>query len=243
MSKPSRSRSVRSQISKNLLSLHRVLSEERSGVVVNPEALNSAANQVNRDSKSELWSYEVANLQLKVEIPQNVLPTQCGEWLDISINLDIRGQCEANGSDSITDLILNLEISTNTKSNFCSWHFDRHITENGGGQNLSSEAHPLYHFQHGGHAMKQLAQSLGSTLVLPAPRLAFPPMDAILSLDFVLSNFAGKCWQSLRDDPTYLRLLKESQKKHWQPYLSKLASWWDDGPKQNDCTVLWPHLV
>lgn len=243
MSKASNPTSVRNQLSKELLSLLQVLNDDRTGVIVNPQALSSAANQVKRDSKSPCWGYEIAGFQLKVDIPQNVLPTKCGEWLDILINLDIGGICETDGSASIDKLILNLEISTNTKNNTCSWHFDRHIIDNGMKQKPPLEAHPLYHFQHGGHAMKPLAQYLGNTLLLPAPRLAFPPMDAILSLDFVLSNFAGECWQQLRDDSNYSRLLRDSQTKHWRPYIKKLASWWDEGPKKLDCLELWPHLI
>ena len=243
MSKSLSPSTVKDRISKDLLSLARVLNEDSSGVVINPDVLRSAANQVKSGSKKGSWSYQVADLQLKVDIPQNILPTRCGEWLDIGLDLDIGGQCVADGSTSITDLILNLKIRTNTQSNFCSWHFDRHITNKSEDRNSSAEAHPLYHFQHGGHAMKKFAESLGSMLLLPAPRLAFPPMDAILSLDFVLSNFSGLCWQQLRDEPTYLRLLKESQKKYWQPYLLRLASWWDDSSQKNDCTQLWPHLV
>ena len=243
MSKRTNPASIRSQISSDLLSLIRVLQEDSSGVVVNPDVLTSSANQARRDSKNATWSYEVANLQLRVAVPQNVLPMQCGKWLDILVNLDIEGQCVDSGEDCITALVLNLEIATDTRENVCSWHFDRHIDDGNQQSNIGSEAHPRYHFQHGGHAMKPFSNSLGSTLLLPAPRLAFPPMDAILSLDFVLSNFSGECWQNLRDNPTYVRLLQSSQKKHWKPYINRIASWWSDSPKDKACVDLWPHLA
>lgn len=232
---------IRARITNELLALSRVLQEDSSKVVINPEVLMSAANQI-RNSKDTYWSYEVVDLQLRVDIPQNVLPHKCGTELNIHIDLDLSGKYDDVDDDVLTELILQIRIETDTQQNICSWHFDRHI---GVDTDEPEEAHPLYHFQHGGHAMKDIAESLGKTLLLPAPRLAFPPMDAILSLDFVLSNFAGRSWQELRNESTYTRLLEESQKRHWRPYIKQLASWWDLGPKKDrDVTLaLWPHLI
>jgi len=234
---------IRAKISNDLLALHQVLRDDASGVVVNADGLLSAVNEAKRVSKRPVWEYEVTNLQLRVEMPQNVLPAKCGEWLDIFIDLDIKGICENSEIDCITELVLNLKITTESGENICCWHFDRHIIDGDEEDVSGSEAHPLYHFQHGGHAMKQHAEFLGSGLLLPSPRLPFPPMDAVLSLDFVLSNFSGMCWLRLRDNPTYSRLLREAQKRHWKPYLEKLASWWSGGFKDRECTTLWPHLA
>jgi len=233
---------IKRGIAADLLALFKVLQEDKTGVVVNPEVLTSAANQALRGSKDESWSYEVADLQLKVDIPQKVFPANCGKWLNIHIDLDLKGSCSDKSDDCITDLVLQIKIETDTQQKICSWHFDRHI---GDSSDAPDEAHPLYHFQHGGHAMKDIHGSLGRTLLLPAPRLAFPPMDAILSLDFVLSNFAGQSWQELRNESTYTRLLKESQMRHWRPYIKQLASWWDLGPKKDSVAIqaLWPHLI
>lgn len=235
--------SIRTKISNDLLALYRVLRDDTSGVVVNSDGLLTAVNEAKRDSKIAVWEYGVTNLQLRVEMPQNVLPAKCGEWLDIFIDLDIKGTCDSSEGDCITELVLNLKIATESGENVCCWHFDRHITNGNEEAVPGSEAHPLYHFQHGGHAMEQHAELLGSSLLLPSPRLPFPPMDAVLSLDFVLSNFSGPCWQGLRDDPTYSRLLRDAQKTHWKPYLEKLASWWSGGPRDNECITLWPHLA
>lgn len=233
---------IRGRISNDLLSLVQILRNESSEVVINPDVLQSAANQANRATKNTDWSYDVANLQFRVGTPQKVLPQKCGEWLNIYMDLNLRGECNGELEDSLTNLTLEIRIETESKQNICSWHFDRHIADSESEQ--PEEAHPLYHFQHGGHAMKDLAESLGKTLLLPAPRLAFPPMDAVLAIDFVLSNFAGGCWQKLRDETTYSRLLKEAQCRHWKPYIMRLASWWDKGPKdEGKILALWPHLV
>lgn len=233
--------SVRSVIAGDLLALHRVLCEDTSGVVVNVDGLVAAANAAKRVSKRPSWEYQVSDLHLRAPMPQNALPTNCGAWLNIHVDLDISGGFEAEGTDCITDLVLNLRIETDSRDNVCCWHFDRHVGDDDGQQDC--EAHPLYHFQHGGHAMKDHAELLGRSLLLPSPRLPFPPMDAVLAFDFILSNFAGACWFSFRDDPVYGRLLRDAQKRHWKPYLEKLASWWHAGPKDDHCRTLWPHLI
>lgn len=233
---------IRQRIFSNLMSLVQILRNDRSGVVINPDTLLSAANQAIKDTKNMNWAYEVADLHLRVNTPQNVFPQGCGgEWLNIYMNLNLRGQCNDELDDGLTDLVLEIRIETESKQNICSWHFDRHIVD--AKSMPPKEAHPLYHFQHGGHAMNDLAESLGKTLLLPAPRLAFPPMDAVLAIDFILSNFAGNCWQKLRDETMYSKLLKEAQYKHWRPYIKRLASWWDQGPRDEKILELWPHLV
>lgn len=234
---------IREKLSKDLLALHQILKEDNSGVIVDVDGLLSAVNAAKRNSRTTTWEYEVADLRLRVKTPQRALPLLCGDFLDISMHLDIKGSCEDSTTDCVKNLILDLKISTESGENVCCWHFDRHITNDDGTETLSSEAHPLYHFQHGGHSMVPHAEFLGRGLLLPAPRLPFPPMDAVLSLDFVLSNFSGSCWRELRSNPTYIRLLQEAQQKHWKPYFEKIASWWATGPKDTESHILWPHLA
>lgn len=238
MSKKQSADTVRRDMSTALLSLSQVLANT-GGIVVNPDVLKSSANTVKREAKGDSWQYQVVGLLLRVDTPQNTLPGSCATPLTVQFDLEMRGVCNADPLDEVTYLVLELLISSETGEHVCAWHLDRHI---GGGN--STEAHPLFHLQHGGHAMKEHSEHLGRSLLLPAPRMGCPPFDAILAIDFVLSNFAGDCWQELRTEPTYLRLLQESQKRFWKPYWSKLASWWEQGPRDDKkIEALWPHLA
>lgn len=241
MSKHVSSDVIRRRISTDLLQLSQVLQKEATGIVINPDVLKSSANAVIKSSNGSSWAYKVSGLQLRADVPQNSLPMNCIGPLTIDFDLELAGNCNPDEAGELTKLILQLVIRSEPKEHVCAWHFDRHIE----GKNPSQEAHPMYHFQHGGHAMKPHADSLGQSLLLPAPRLAFPPMDTILAIDFVLSNFAGECWKGLRDEPTYLRLLQESQASFWKPYIQRLASWWDKGPKKeaHKIVALLPHLA
>jgi hypothetical protein len=239
MAKAEKASSIKSRITKELLSLAEILERQSREVILNADVLKSSANQAKESGESG-WEYQVAGLQMRVQAPQNVLPVQRGESsLLIQVDLDVAGAYDEK--DDLTNLVLEICIHTDQRKNICAWHFDRHIK--GNGSNEPEEAHPLYHFQHGGHAMKEISDSLGKVLLLPAPRLPFPPMDAILAIDFLLSNFAGKQWKKLRDDPTYSRLLRDAQVRYWKPYHERVASWWGQGPRDSKTTELLPHLV
>jgi len=222
--------------------LKETLRTQANGTVINPEALISSANDLSlsHHKKETKWRYSVSNLELRVQAPQQSRPSNCDTLL-IKINLDLEGDISLADVDNPTEMVLNLLIQSDSNNNICAWHFDRHIQ----GSNQTVEAHPLFHFQHGGHAMEIYDdQDLGQLLLLPAPRFAHPPMDAILAIDFVLSNFAVDCWQKLREDTTYARILKDAQRRCWLPYIKNIASWWDNDSKDKDgIKALFPLLA
>lgn len=241
MAKNEKPANIRRRITNDLLSLSQVLQTHSSDIILNADVLKSSANQCANHTNNSGWEYQVAGLQLRVKAPQNILPKPSGDWLLVQIDLDVGGGYSDDEDDGLTQLILEIRIETESRQSICAWHLDRHITKDG--DEDPEEAHPLYHFQHGGHAMKGIAESLGRVLLLPAPRLPFPPMDAVLAIDFLLSNFAGKQWKKLRDEPIYERLLREAQYRYWKPYHERLASWWAKGPKSPATTTLLPHLI
>lgn len=228
-----------------LRQLEEILSRQ-SVSIVNPNILNAAANRcmTNKPYGPNSWGYEVDGLQFRVKRPQKTIPSSItGPNLVLNLDIEISGQCDANLKNHIEQLVLNIEVSTEDRSHLCTWHFDRHIFEEEGDE--AEEAHPLYHFQHGGHGMTDIADSLGRMLLIPAPRLPFPPMDAILAIDFILSNFAGNDWKNLRLDGTYKNRISYSQERFWKPYVEQIMSWWGQGRRVNEheITMLWPHLI
>jgi hypothetical protein len=242
MAKAEKKKTTRQRICRELIDLGNLLQRNSSDVVLNADVLRAAANQASCSGDS-YWGYQIAGLQLRIRTPQNSLPPQTGGSLFVQLDLDVEGKYDEKhcDGDDLLHLVLQICIHTDQKKNFCAWHFDRHIKCDGDEE--SEEAHPLYHFQHGGHAMEEISDSLGRVLLLPAPRLPSPPMDAILAIDFLLSNFAGKQWKKLRNDPQYLHLLQDAQNRYWKPYHQQLASWWDQGPKNDQTLDLLPHLV
>jgi hypothetical protein len=232
---------VRKKMSSDLIALAEVLKSGMHGTIVNPDVLKSSANTITRTTKGSTWNYKISGLQLRVNVPQSTQPVNCPGPLTIEVSLSLAGDLNNDEADQLTALVLDIIIKSSCGSLLCAWHFDRHNQEG----NPTLEAHPLYHFQHGGNAMLPYAGMLGNSLLLPAPRLAFPPMDAVLAIDFVLSNFSGECWGFMRKQAPYLRLIKESQKTLWQPYLKRLANWWETPQKDEKAktAALMPHLA
>ncbi|MDE6569972.1 MAG: hypothetical protein K2K43_05050 [Alistipes sp.] len=92
--------------------------------------------------------------------------------------------------------------------------------------NSSNYIHPWFHLTYGGHSIKNVAH--GELMIMPVPRVPIWPMDFILGLDFVLSNFLSesdyKNW--FVADSNYKAALRNSQKEIWQPYFLSMAHHW-----------------
>ncbi len=120
-----------------------------------------------------------------------------------------------------------------------SWHFDYDTT-------LSSEfIHPCFHLTHGGKLMDDV--DFGKTLLLPVPRIAYPPMDFVLGIDFILSNFLKKAkYEKLRSKKEYNAAVKNSQEWLWKPYMQTIANHWDkriELPVYHNSSELIPTLL
>jgi hypothetical protein len=91
-------------------------------------------------------------------------------------------------------------------------------------------------------------ENLGNVLLLDPPRLLHPPLDAILAVDFVLSNFMGAKWKQLRADEHYETMITHAQELFWKPYVKSLfAAGWGSAKERKERKLffkqLWPNLV
>lgn len=100
-----------------------------------------------------------------------------------------------------------------------SWHLDFDNTDS------AEYVHPWFHLTHGGDAIKDLEH--GKLLSIIAPRLAFPPMDFVLGIDFLLSNFIKKDeYLQIQSDGIYKNTVAEAQKWLLKPYIMSIAHNW-----------------
>jgi hypothetical protein len=157
--------------------------------------------------------------------------------------------------DPLSNLSVEIELRGMTSTGefliHC-WHLDRHPEYPAGkkGEIGISAAHPRYHFHFGGRRIKQFAgemglDSLGAIMLFDGPRLPHPPLDAVLAVDMLFSNFSPLAWTKLRESADYVRLIAISQKRLWRPYARSLVSHWgEDGNKSGWlATDPWPHLL
>jgi hypothetical protein len=246
-----RAQEYRKLRAEELRRLAQILYEE--GLVRDVGPLQSAAGMCAvscvRD-KVEYWEYDLIDLRFydtDEDSLRHVRPEGVVEiWLELAVTL--RGFCLEENSLEDPFKHLNVDILTKGKESSgkeltCSWHLDKHKRDKG--DKPSALAHPEYHFQHGGRKVWAL-NDYGLNLLLETPRLPHPPMDAILAVDFVLSNYVGKKWAILHsENSAYRDLVKSAQDRCWTPYALSTATICKLITEHSpwNAKLLWPQLI
>ncbi len=214
---------------------------------INAHVLVDASHGLWAVSKDHIWAYSLDKLAFRIIPPQQTLPKNLKLPIDVMVSLNIQGICvEENEHCSINSLALDIEVVSleDGHKRISAWHFDRHIE--GESDNPPADSHPHFHFQHGGKKMEEhLAEQVNSILLTAAPRIPFPPMDASLAIDFVLSNFCGADWRKLRGDVAYRHIVKSSQNRLWRPYFKMISNFWESDVQvvQDKSMKFWPNLL
>ena len=258
------------ELTDELRSLARVL--EDLGIIADTGPLKHAADtfRLTQESSEYFWYYEFKDLRFgPISIKENRIKHSRPRNLDnitIYITVELKGKCLEKDEleNPFDELTVGIEIFGETEDGkllSSAWHLDRHPDPSGGEEQKIDEdeeidedsdkespffAHPIYHFHCGGKKVWDKTDAeFGSHLLLEGPRVAHPPLDAILAVDFILSNYLGKQWKSLRNDSTiYNDLLKNAQTRYWQPYAIAAASHWNKYPlpKMWSAALIWPQL-
>lgn len=223
-----------------------ILNRTRMCPSVHP--LHLAAEECRKGS-GDNWGYTLERLLFKLRDVKNPVPNKV---FDVTLELSIKvaGHCpeESEIKDPFSKLEFNV-VLTGKHSNkgnivpvLCSWHLDRDDSPKGGKHEFM---HPCYHFQHGGRHTWNSMLDFGSALILESPRLAHPPMEAILGVDFVLTNYIKSSALSFREERNYKSLLVPAQERVWRPYVQSLAFAWRPSSNSNEWpfTRPWPQLL
>jgi hypothetical protein len=238
---------VRLEIAKELDDLASILEDERICDDVVP--LRNAGSQCRAGQpggNKKAWGYDLDRLIFRLGSFRHAVPV---DIVDVAaeLSVSVTGLCVDDDEDPFISLAVDVVIQArglDSKKLYCSWHLDRHIKEDG--DDDPKDAHPHYHLHYGGKRLKALASDFGEALLLDTPRLAHPPLDALLGVDFVLSNYMSIDWRRLRDDvPQYTKLIKKVQQRIWQPYAHTTNSHWERPPvdKAWSPEQIWPQLV
>lgn len=201
------------------------------------------------------WGYDIEGLLLHDPDEISHARPIGAQLKSIQINVHLIGQCEVEeGCDPIENL--GVEIILNGTADEegekvslrSSWYMDRYdaISDRMAKNDLGKKkcpVHPHYHFQFGGKNVKSL--SPGELIIASPPRIAHPPMDALLATDFVISNYFSEEWLELRaNSDQYLPLIKKAQKRYWHPYANALTRNWEQPTRDEtwEAVDLWPQL-
>ncbi|SHL86841.1 hypothetical protein SAMN02746009_03518 [Hymenobacter psychrotolerans DSM 18569] len=218
-------------------------------LVKDAEPLTTAASACQMEPSSTTWEYDFTGLtfnsislvgskQIRHTHPQTV------EEVEVQLHVLIKGHCVQvdNLHDPLKELVVELEIKgydSNAAEHFSAWHLDRQIESDDPNQ-VDHAIHPIYHFQYGGERVwNKNTPDYGLQLLLETPRFPHPPMDAILAVDFVLSNYYGDIWNELRKDEAYRDIIATAQHIYWRPYSLATASHWG-GALAYTTPYVWP---
>jgi len=205
---------IKGNLSTDLQQMARILQTAKICSDITP--LNNASRELKKGA------YNLQKLKLKVDnVPNNTRPNV--KSLEVLLNVQIK-ETKPNGNsicNPVSNYNFSIEISgkDGEQTVHSSWHLDFDNSVN------SNYIHPSFHFTYGGETMK--STKLGDVLLLPTPRISYPPMDAVLGIDFVLSNFVRKnIYDRIKVNSQYKAAVKRSQERLWKPYMLSLANHW-----------------
>jgi hypothetical protein len=216
---------------------------EDEGVCLDVSPINAAMGSCYTDKPNgdSSWGYDIAKQLFRIENQRHTIPDTLFD-ISLELSLSVKGLCHSDGdlSNTLSDLAVDFVIrGRDARKQQCvnSWHLDKHIP----GEEDPQYAHPEFHFQHGGKLMRG---DYGSAIIFESPRIAHPPMDGILAVDFVISNFLGVYRGRLKDNNEYQNLVRSAQARLWRPYALTAASHWVKEINTGwVAPVIWPQLV
>ncbi len=195
---------------------------------------------------NEFWGYTVSDIKFKVEESalRHISPTG---FTNVEVIIDLDVESKISEWDKLNDPFISLNFrslirGTNSKTgkvHYLGFHIDRH---NGGKPN---EIHPLYHLQYVQNSRIKAKDEFdhGETMQLDVPRMMHLPMELILGVSTILSNFSPSIYSKLIQDRQFVNLCKDYQEKIWRPYFNSLENYWIKNPIEWDPKLNCPYLV
>ncbi|RLA80943.1 MAG: hypothetical protein DRG78_10040 [Epsilonproteobacteria bacterium] len=223
--------SIRSDISNDILTFIRILENSF-------DTITSATNicQILEDksdipvygmtpSNNNYWGYET-NIRLPISIIGGLKPIATQpSMLEFSIKLI--ADSDKFKHESFDPLVyLEFNIVTigyfNGKEMIHSLHLDRHPDSG-----TSDDPHPKYHFQFGGRKLEEKINDYGQGMFFDTPRIMHYPMDFILGMDFILSNYYSDIWIMIKEsNHEYNSLVGKYQDIMIKPYFNSFTNHW-----------------
>lgn len=225
--------------------------------ILNDEGIDSSqlyriSNQLSIVNKFEyvLLPFKITILE-ESKFPKKISHKRSASNLELFLDMNLKGNEEgySNGVDPFEEFSLNVVVKGKNKNNSSSKllyaiHFDKHNVSQGGNQ-----AHPVYHFQFGGNRLiedenyKSVNLDFGQVLFLDAPRVMHHPMELILVLDFILSNFFPDIWNKIKNIRTYKKILTKYQKDFILPYFKSVVSHLENTTSNWNAKDIYPQLA
>ncbi len=162
-----------------------------------------------------VWGYDIEDFEMTLESLKHVKPTSIKNG---KVYLSIKMRANFNNWDDMNDVFIK---GIADKVYHFGFHIDRHCSTA-----VSTEPHPLYHLQYNINPTNSPTFETGSIMYLDTPRLTHFPLDFILGIGFLTSNFFPTAFTLLAEENEYFKLNSEYQQRIWKPYFHTLANQW-----------------
>jgi hypothetical protein len=209
------------------------LLETYVGGNLNTGPIHKAAGQLRDENKipllkggivnPDVWGYDIEDFEIPLETLKHVKPSTITKG-SVFLNLKIRAN--VNAWDDMNDPFLELNFKVDVKGvgekvYHFGFHIDRHdLTA------TSAEPHPVYHIQYNINPTNSAEFDYGSIMYIDTPRLLHFPLDFILGVGFLTSNFFPTAFSILAEERGFVKLNNHYQEKIWKPYYHTLANHW-----------------
>ncbi len=203
------------------------------GKDVNTSSIYKAINELKNTSfiptlkdgsrNQNIWGYDIEDFEMTLDTLKHVKPkdiTKGKVYLSIKLRAFVDSWSDMN--DPFVELGFNVFIKGIAEKIYhFGFHIDRHCSAFD-----SFEPHPIYHLHYNINPTESENYDSGTIMHLDTPRLLHYPLDFILGIGFLTSNFFPTAFNLLIDERDYLKLHSIYQERILKPYFHTLANHW-----------------
>ncbi|MYY47863.1 hypothetical protein EH153_07690 [Elizabethkingia anophelis] len=234
--------SFRNERAKDLRLLSQLLSKVVGGDVTT-YVLESVISQLqnkdfiptlkNGSTDENIWGYDIEDFKMPLDTLSHVKPQDITKG-EIILNMKLRAKIEHWNTyhDPFVELAYNVMIKgVGNRTYHFGFHIDKHIANA-----ATKEPHPVYHLQYNFNPTKSSSPNLGDLFYIDTPRIMHKPIDFILGIGFLTSNFYPIAFESLKDEREFVKLQENYQNAIWKPYFHTIANKWKPFQETN---IVW----
>lgn len=187
-----------------------------------------------------IWGYDLEGFTFPLETIKHIKPNDIKSG-EVTLDMKVRAKIDnwKTFNDPFEELGFNVTIKgTGKQTYYFGFHIDKHNMKNQGDDKLGeveildkkndtgNEPHPIYHLQYNLNPTKSRNPQLGDLFYIDTPRIMHKPVDFILGLSFLTSNFFPTAFEVLKEDRVFMKLHTDYQEAIWRPYFHTLANQW-----------------
>lgn len=234
----------RNQRAQELKQVSDLLLKEVGDVYTSP--IESAISQLKNETfipllkdnstNQDIWGYDIENFEIPLETLSHVQPKDIKSG-KVILNMKLRAKIADWNTlnDPLVELAYNVIIKGIGEQTYhFGFHIDKHIDTG-----VTKEPHPIYHLQYNLNPTKSKQPELGNLFYIDTPRIMHKPIDFILGISFLTSNFYPTAFKVLKDDRNFFKLQQVYQEAIWKPYFHSIANHWKPFSQSN---ILWNSI-